>query len=116
MKTFVGAGILTVVMGLGVCSNAQADTPRTLLTIKNQQFIPQQIQIPAHTKVEIVVKNEDRLPAEFESADLSREVVIPGHSAVSVYVGPLSKGRYGFFDDFNRAARGWVISAPNRSR
>ena len=27
----------------------------------------------------------------------------------SVFVGPLEPGRYEFFDDFNRAARGFIV-------
>ncbi len=96
-----------------VCGSARADGPKTSLVIRNQQFIPPVVNIPAQTKIEIVVRNEDRMPAEFESYDLSREIVVPGLSAVSVYVGPLPAGRYRFFNDFNHAASGWVVSVPD---
>ncbi|MHB8345931.1 MAG: cupredoxin domain-containing protein [Acidiferrobacterales bacterium] len=110
-------GVVPVALaGLLVCGNVLADVPKISLTIKNQRFTPEQIQVPAHTKVEILVKNEDRFPAEFESADLSREVVVPGGSTVSVFVGPLSPGRYNFFNDFNHAAKGWVVSTPQPSK
>ncbi len=102
-------------IGLAVCHSALADAPKVLLSIRHRHFVPQRLQVPAKTRVEVLVKNEDSIPAEFESADLSREVVVPGKSTVSVYVGPLSAGRYRFFNDFNPAAKGWVASVPQRS-
>ncbi len=90
---------------------AFADTPTAELVIKNRVFTTQEIQVPADTKIKLVVHNQDSIPAEFESYDLSREVVVPGHSSITVYIGPLSPGRYNFFNDFNRAAQGWVVVA-----
>lgn len=97
-----------------LCSTtALASPPPTLqLTIKNRVFTESNLLVPANTKVKLVVKNEDSIPAEFESTDLSREVVVPGHAFVVVYIGPLSPGKYNFFNDFNHAAQGWVVVNP----
>lgn len=89
-----------------------AEPPALQLTIKNRVFTETNLQIPANTKVKLIVKNEDSIPAEFESTDLSREVIVPGHGSVVVYIGPLSPGKYNFFNDFNRAAQGWVVVNP----
>lgn len=94
---------------LAIAGQALADVPSVPLSIQNRQFTPQEITVPANTKVELVVSNQDSLPAEFESYDLSREVVVPGKSTVKVYIGPLDPGRYNFFNDFNHAAQGWVV-------
>lgn len=92
---------------------ANAETPTAELLIQNQQFTVQELSLPAGIKVKLVIHNQGNLPAEFESYDLSQEVVVPGHSSVTVYIGPLSPGRYNFFNDFNHAAQGWVVvSAP----
>ncbi|MGA9855055.1 MAG: cupredoxin domain-containing protein [Gammaproteobacteria bacterium] len=92
---------------------AYAKTPMAELQIQDQQFTVQELSLPADTKVKLVIHNQDSLPAEFESYDLSREVVVPGHSSVTVYIGPLSPGRYNFFNDFYHAAQGWVVvTAP----
>lgn len=92
---------------------AFAATPSLQLTIKNRVFAQTNLSIPANTKVKLIVKNEDSIPAEFESTDLSREVIVPGHSSIVVYIGPLPPGKYNFFNDFNHAAQGWVVvSAP----
>lgn len=91
---------------------ALAEPPTFHLTINNRVFTETELTLPADTKIKLVVKNEDLIPAEFESYDMSREVVVPGHSSIVVYLGPLSPGRYNFFNDFNHAAQGWVVVAP----
>ncbi len=82
------------------------------LTIKSQAFVPQTLTIPAGRTVKIVVTNKDAVPAEFESSDFNREVVIPGESAVPVYVGPLKPGKYGFFNDFHPDSTGTLLVKP----
>lgn len=87
---------------------AYADAPLTV-AIKDRAFIPQEITVPAGVKVELLIRNQDALPAEFESYDLSREIVVPAHGQVKVYIGPLDPGRYRFFNDFYQSAQGWVV-------
>ena len=98
---------------LGVAATALAADPITL-EIKNQAFVPQELSVPAGVKVQLVVRNEDDLPAEFESYDLSREIVVPAHGQVKVYIGPLDPGRYRFFNDFHQESEGWVNVAPGK--
>lgn len=99
---------------LALNAAAFADTLTVKLAIQNRQFTPQDLTLPAGTKVKLIIHNQDVIPAEFESYDLSREIVVPGHSQVTVYIGPLNPGRYNFFNDFNHAAQGWVVVAPLR--
>ncbi len=106
--------LLTGVLALNAA--AFADTLTAKLTIQNRQFTPQDLTLPAGTKVKLIIHNQDVIPAEFESYDLSREIVVPGHSQVTVYIGPLNPGRYNFFNDFNHAARGWVVVAPTTGK
>lgn len=73
-----------------------------VLILKNNQFSPKELTIPAGQKVKIIVKNQDETPAEFESSDLNREKVVGAISEITVFVGPLDAGKYGFFDDFHR--------------
>ena len=90
-------------------SLAFAAEPLPLLVIHGQQFDPLELAIPAGTKLKLVIRNQDALPAEFESVDLSREVIVPANGEVTIYVGPLEPGRYQFFNDFNRAMQGTVV-------
>ncbi len=81
-----------------------------VVTIKNNQFIPSELHIPAGKKVKLVVDNQDPSAEEFESYELNREKVIPANTRGFIFVGPLSSGRYPFFGDFHQqTARGAVI-------
>ena len=71
------------------------------LTLKNNQFSPKELTVPAGQKIKVTVRNLDSTPAEFESADLNREKVVAAGGQVSVYLGPLNAGTYAFFDDFH---------------
>ena len=100
----------TTSMALGTAlfmAAAQADD--YVLTLKNHQFSPKELTIPAGQKVKIIVRNQDATPAEFESSDLNREKVISANSEIIVFIGPLDAGRYGYFDDFHRDTTTGVI-------
>ena len=64
------------------------------LTLKNHQFVPSQVSVPAGERFRIEVENHDATPAEFESNDLRVEkIVVPG-GKIAVMVGPLKPGTY----------------------
>lgn len=94
-------------------SPAHAADSLPVLVIHGQQFEPGELALPAGTKLKLVIRNQDSLPAEFESSDLSREVIVPANGEVTIYVGPLEPGRYHFFNDFNRAMQGTVVAKGN---
>lgn len=90
---------------------AFADPPHYSLVLKDHKFEPATLTIPAGQKVVLHVKNEDAMPAEFESYDLNREKIVVGHGEILVYIGPLDPGKYEFFDDFHRdSTRGHIIA------
>lgn len=89
-----------------------ADQAPTVLTIQNKKFEPNQLELPSGIKVKLVVKNLDSIPAEFESYDLSREVVVPAHGEATFYIGPMDPGSYQFFNDFNHEMQGSIMAKP----
>ena len=96
---------------LGLFASAGfADGGPVQIEIKAQAFVPAEIHVPAGVKVELHIVNDDALPAEFESTDLSREIVVPAHKDVKVFIGPLDAGRYRFFNDFHQEAEGYVVA------
>jgi hypothetical protein len=111
MTTSISGLLLLAAIGIGL-TPAQAAVPGVALTIKEQAFQPQEIPVPAGQQVQLIISNQDDLPAEFESYDLSREIVVPAHGQVKVYIGPLDPGRYRFFNDFHPSSEGWVVVAP----
>lgn len=106
---FYRSAAFSLVTLLGIAGSALAQAPGPTLTLQNHQFLPPEITIPANTKVELIVRNQQPTPAEFESTSLHREKVVPPGGQISVFVGPLDPGRYEFFDDFNQSARGFVV-------
>jgi plastocyanin len=96
-------------VGLALAAPALAEDPITI-TIRNNQFVPAELQVPAGQRVELIIKNEQTKAAEFESSSLHREKVIAAGSSASIFVGPLKPGRYDFFDDFHPATRGALVA------
>jgi plastocyanin len=91
-------------------SAAQAQEQSFPLRIKDHKFEPAEFEVPANTKVKLLVRNEDATAEEFESSSLHREKVVPSGKEITVMIGPLKPGRYEFVGDFNRAtARGAII-------
>ena len=68
--------------------------PEFVIQIKNHQFIPAELRIPADVKVQILIDNQDDASEEFESYVLNREKHIPPRSKIAMFVGPLTAGRY----------------------
>ena len=96
----------------GAAALAAAEPAPVEIAIRAQAFTPAEIHVPAGQKVELHIVNEDALPAEFESTDLSREIVVPAHRDVKVFIGPLDAGRYRFFNDFHQESQGFVVVDP----
>ena len=98
-------------LAIGVMAgNALAAEPELLLVIKNHQFEPSELKVPAGERVKLVVHNQDTTPEEFESHSLNREKVIPAGAKSAIYIGPLKPGRYSFFGEYNEAtAKGVVV-------
>jgi len=86
-----------------------AATPVVEIEIRDHLFYPPEVEIPADTKVKLLVKNLDPTPEEFESYELNREKVISGNSQTVIFIGPLPPGEYPFFGEFNpKTAQGKV--------
>jgi len=80
------------------------------LIIENHVFIPAEINIPANEKVKLIIHNKDHQAEEFDSFDLNREkVIFPGKKS-TIYIGPLTPGKYEYFGEYNpTSARGIII-------
>jgi hypothetical protein len=77
------------------CASAFADAePDYTIKIVNHKFEPAELHIPAGIKVRIVLDNQDETADEFDSHSLNREKHVPAKSRVTIFVGPLARGRY----------------------
>jgi plastocyanin len=100
--------LIAVLAALAVPAAAQQ--PQVAIAIRDTGFAPAEVQVPAGTKIELSITNEQKVAAEFESQALRREKVIPPGTTGTVYVGPLQPGRYEFFDDFRPNNRGFLVA------
>lgn len=103
--------LLASLLSVALATPVLAEEVKThTIIIKNHVFEPATLEIPADTKVKLLVKNEDSTPEEFESHDFKREKIIPGKSEAIIPVGPLKAGEYKFFGEFNeKTAQGKLI-------
>src|ERR1700719_1283154 len=97
--------VLAAVLLTPAALPALAD-PQITITLRDHQFVPSEVPTPAGAKVELIIKNEQAVTAEFESTVLHREKIVQPGGQISVFVGPLRPGTYEFFDDFYRATTG----------
>ncbi len=94
---------------LAFAAPALADDPTFPILLKNNQFVPSEVQIPAGVKVKLVVRNENSTTSEFESIQFHREKVVASGQEIIVFVGPLDPGSYEFYDDFHPETRGHLV-------
>ena len=99
--------LLTLLLPLNVLA-VESDY---VLVIKDHKFQPAELNVPAGKKIKIVIENRDTSPEEFESHSLNREKLIAANGSVSIYIGPLTVGRYPFYGEFNEATAQGVIVA-----
>ena len=104
--------IIVVLSGLflhPVLSSAAEEVYK--ITIQNHRFVPEELKIPAHKKVKLLVENLDPTVEEFESFDLNREKVVTGNGKITVFIGPVKPGTYKYFGDFHQQTAQGVIIA-----
>lgn len=102
--------VFALASGLAVAAWAD-ETPTFEIAIKDHKFAPASLEVPAHQKIKLIVKNQDPTAEEFESYELNREKVIAGNSQAVVFIGPLDPGTYPFFGEFNPAtAQGKIVA------
>ncbi|HEX7338695.1 MAG TPA: cupredoxin domain-containing protein [Rhodanobacteraceae bacterium] len=105
--------LVWIVLCVGVVawapSAGAATMPVYQLQLKNHQFVPATLKVPAGVKIKVQVTNHNPTPSEFESSDFNREKIVLPNSTITVFIGPLDKGTYHFFDDFHQSTKGVLV-------
>ena len=101
--------ILMAFLAFAVAMPACADEPEISITLKDHQFTPSEVSVPAGAKIKVTVKNEQPTTAEFESKVLHFEKIVTAGGQAAVFVGPLNPGSYEFYDDFHHDTRGHLV-------
>jgi high-affinity iron transporter len=100
-----------VALALLVSHTPSARADDLLLVFHNHRFEPARIEVPAHQKFKLLVKNTDDTADEFESVELNREKLVGPGQTITVFLGPLDPGEYKFFGDFHQdTAQGIMIA------
>lgn len=104
--------VFALVAAAMVCAPAaMAADGEYALTIQDHRFQPAELVIPAGKKIKLSVENRDATPEEFESHDLNREKVVAGKSTITIYIGPLTPGRYRYYGEYNeKTAQGVIVA------
>ncbi|HET9817831.1 MAG TPA: cupredoxin domain-containing protein [Rhodanobacteraceae bacterium] len=104
----MAAVVFAGVAAFATMAGAEA-MPEFHLVLQNHKFEPVALKVPANTKFKVLVTNRGSMPSEFESADFNREKIVLPNSTVTLFIGPLAKGTYRFFDDFHQATTGELV-------
>ncbi len=99
-----GALILSVFCLCAPWPGWAADEPVFQIEMKDGVITPSRMEVPAKTRFKIIVKNTGKMPAEFESTELRKELVVPAGSEAPMIIRTLDAGEYKFFDDFQPSA------------
>lgn len=95
--TYSLGAIALSLAGAGV----RADETPLKLTIKNHQFHPNPLIVPAAQRQLVLIDNQDESAEEFESDSLHREKLLPAKTVTRLFIGPLKPGTYEYFGDFH---------------
>lgn len=106
VRLALGAALLALM----IAAPAGAEDAVFVIAIKDHQFVPATVEIPAGKTVKLVIRNQDATASEFESVQFHREKVVQPGGQITLFVGPLAPGSYEFFDDFHRDSRGHLIA------
>lgn len=100
--------VVGLVQAPGVARSAD---PEIALTIENNYFQPEEINVKAGGPFMLVITNKDKGPEEFESHDLRIEKVIPAGRTVRLKVPALKAGSYGFVGEYHeKTAKGRIVA------
>jgi plastocyanin len=100
---FARAVGVAAVLSLAAATIAAGASEKSFsLTIKDHRFVPETLHVPAGEAFSLTVTNADQTSEEFESQDFHVEKTVAGGKQITVHVGPLTAGTYGFFGDHHQ--------------
>jgi hypothetical protein len=90
---------------------AGGEEPTFTLEFHDGEVSPLRVEVAAHARFKLELRNTGETPAEFESSELRKEKVIAPNSTSVLVFHTLDPGEYPFFDDFHPDAPKAVIVA-----
>ena len=90
---------------------AADEAPTFSLTLKDNKFDQEKLEVPAGKKLVLIVKNLDGKAEEFESKDLKLEKIVAAGKEIRLNVGPLKPGEYKFVGEYHeKTAKGVLVA------
>ena len=111
MNRLVLAVTLAAVATSALPALAADEMPVFTLTLKDNRFDQDKLEVPSGQKIVLVVKNLDGKAEEFESKELKLEKIVPAGKEVRFNVGPLKPGQYKFFGEYHEKTAYGVLIA-----
>ena len=88
-----------------------AELPSYPVALEGHRISPSRLEVPAGTRIKLVLHNASGGAAEFEGREVRVEKVLGPGAASFVVLPPLKPGRYRFFDEFHPDAPDLVVIA-----
>ena len=89
-------------LGLGWAADAQAqELPTFEVIAKDGRLFPERLEVPAGSRIKLVVKNQGKGPIEFENLAMRVEKVLAPGGTSFVVLPKLKPGEYEFIDEFH---------------
>jgi hypothetical protein len=88
-------------IGLGWATNSAhaAELATFEVVARDGRLIPERLEVPAGVKLKLTLRNDGKVPVEFESTDLRVEKVLAPGARSFVVIHPLKPGSYPFVDE-----------------
>lgn len=90
--------------GLGWAAESRAQPPELPafeVVARDGRLFPVRLEVPAGTRVKLVVRNQGKSPVEFENLDMRVEKVLAPGATSFVVLPKLKPGEYEFIDEFH---------------
>lgn len=94
--------VIALWLGLGWAADSRAqELPTFEVIAKEGRLFPERLEVPAGSRIKLVVKNQGKGPIEFENLDMRVEKVLAPGAASFVVLPKLKPGEYEFIDEFH---------------
>lgn len=99
-------------LGLGWATDGHAQELPTFEVIAREgKLFPARLEVPTGTRVKLIVKNEGKMPIEFENLAMRVEKVLAPGATSFVVLPKLKPGEYEFIDEFHMdTGKMWVVA------
>jgi uncharacterized protein (DUF58 family) len=95
-------GVLALALAqTGALPVLAAEDPVFAIEMNDGAVTPARLEVPADRRIVLEIRNTGTSPAEFESKDLRKEVVLSPGGKSSLVIRRLDRGEYAFFDEFH---------------